>query len=369
MLAQNSDATAETCRIAPGESNTRVPVFSVLLKRTYTILPGRPAVRSATQRPLNVMDKYYDDGDPQVTTIQEETDLMPWKIGTDFVVNGRAYAPRGVPAQQMKVSASVGSYSKELLITGDRFCEYQSNRAPIVTDPLSFTHMDIRYERAYGGKDERSVPQLPFTYPRNHIGKGVVVKNTKEAVERLPLPNIEDPSDSLTPDRIVLGEFIHWNRQPFAQGFGWFHRIWYPRCSFLGAMPGWVPLGEVMREAELGLVERDQADRARAFRLPSKDPRFYNGASLGLWMPFLSGNEAVKCVGLTANGILDFCLPGETPAIGLDIGLGEHRLEPVLHSVTVRLEDNEVDLVWRAAREYPGVEWLSKMKRLHCTVQ
>jgi hypothetical protein len=32
--------------------------------------------------------------------------------------------------------------------------------------------------------------------------------------------------------------------------------------------------------------------------------------------------------------------------------------------VCVRLEDRQVDLVWRGAHEYPGPEWLPEMKRL-----
>jgi hypothetical protein len=48
----------------------------------------------------------------------------------------------------------------------------------------------------------------------------------------------------------------------------------------------------------------------------------------------------------------------------LDIGLGENELEMVLHTVSIRPEDRQVDLVWRGAQEYPGLDWLPEMKQM-----
>jgi len=52
----------------------------------------------------------------------------------------------------------------------------------------------------------------------------------------------------------------------------------------------------------------------------------------------------------------------------LDIGLGENELKPVLHTVCVRLDAMQVDLVWRGAHEYPGLDWLPEMKKLNAQI-
>ena len=59
-----------------------------------------------------------------------------------------------------------------------------------------------------------------------------------------------------------------------------------------------------------------------------------------------------------------FHLPDERPRISLDIGLGENELDVVLHTLCVRVEDMQLDLVWRGAHEYPGTDWLPEMKRM-----
>jgi hypothetical protein len=183
-------------------------------------------------------------------------------------------------------------------------------------------------------------------------------------VDGLPLPNLEYLDDLLTPERIILGKPDRWNRQPLPAGLGWFQATWYPRCSHAGAFPGFVDLEEELREEKLGLVPEHQIALARQFKLPSFDARFNNGASLGLALPYLAGNEAIRLTNLTPEGDLAFHLPRDPPEIRLNIGFGDNHLEAVLHTVCVRIEEKQVDLVWRGAHEYPGIDWLPEMKQM-----
>jgi hypothetical protein len=354
--------------IVSGQTETGAPVFSVLVKRTYDIRPGQPAVRAARTMPLVKVDKYYDCGDPERCTVKYEADLSPYKLATDVVLVGKAYAPGGKPASRVTAMLQVADHRKVICITGDRRYIYRDNQPPSFTDPVEFTEMEIRYDKAYGGIHMRSDPNRMFPYPRNPAGAGFVLKNIREAVDGMPLPNLEDPDDLLQPHRVILEEPERWNRQPLPQGLGWFQRNWYPRCSFVGAVPGFVDPDEIMREEELGIVPKNQIALARQFKLPAFDVRFNSGASLGLVLPFLAGGEAVSLVNLTAGGQLDFSLPNDPPGIMLDIGLGENELDPVLHTVCIRPEEMQVDLVWRGAHEYPGMDWLSEMKRLAAQV-
>ncbi len=360
--------TKEEFVVVVGETETRTPIFSVLAKRTYQIEPGRPARRKPAATPLARVDVYYDHGDPESSTVKFENDLAPYKLKTDVVLIGQAHAPGWNPTTQMAVGLAVGDHRKVIHVIGDRRCVHRADQPPTFTDPEPFTRMEIRYERAYGGMYLRDDPARMWAYPRNHHGVGFVLKNTREAIDGLALPNLEDPDDLLTPERIVLDEPERWNGQPLPQGFGWFQRTWYPRCSFVGAVPGFVDPDEVMREETLGLVPAGQIALARRLKLPGFDVRFNNGASPGLALPHLTGGELVRVRNLTPEGSLDFSLPNETPVMTLDIGLGENALKPVLHTVCIRVEEREVDLVWRGAHPFPGIDWLPEMTRLTAVV-
>jgi hypothetical protein len=61
---------------------------------------------------------------------------------------------------------------------------------------------------------------------------------------------------------------------------------------------------------------------------------------------------------------LQFRLPTEAPRIGLDIGEGVSEPEVVLQTAMIRMEDRQVDLVWRGAVPYPGPDWLPEMQRM-----
>ena len=350
--------------VLPGEGERKKPIFAVLVKRSYEIRHGEPPTRAEKTRPFVLADQYYDD-DPENCTIRSEAELVPYKRGVDVVVvDGKAYAPKGRAVLEMDVSVEIGPCRKRLRVIGDRTCSFVERRPPRFSDPEEFTEMEIRYERAYGGRDDRSDPEMPFLYPRNFFGRGLAVHNVKEVIEGLSLPNIEDPEDLVTAERLVLGDVRRWNGQPLPQGIGWFQKTWYPRCSYVGSVPGNILPTDVPKEARLGLVPEDQIALARQFKLPAFDVRFNNGASPGLIATELSGDETVRLMNLTPDGRLEFPLPGDRPEIMLDIGLGKNTLETRLHTVCIRCGEMRVDLIWQGAHEYPGYDWLPEMKRL-----
>jgi hypothetical protein len=357
----------ETFVVVPGHTGDRTPIFSVLVKRTYDLRNGR-LTRAATASPLVAVDQYFNDGDPEWTSVRQETDLVPYKMGTDVVFIGRAYAPGGEPVYELDATIAVDTLQKSIRIIGDRRCERVPGRPPLVTDPVPFTEMELRYERAYGGRDFFSIPMLPFYYPRNFVGSGLALKDVAEVVDGLALPNLEDAADLLTPERIVLESPTRWSDQPLPQGFGWVHRAWYPRCSFAGAFPPFVEPDAVLREEELGLVPEGQIALARQLKLPSFDVRFANGASTGLVHRGLRGDETVTLTQLTPEGGTTFALPGDRPRVALDIGLGQNELPVVLQTLCIRGDEGQVDLVWRGAHAYPGVDWLPEMKRMQASV-
>jgi len=363
-MAAKTAAPAGTTTVVPTIDDVREPVFVLLAKRTYDIRPNAVPAPAAKAIPLTHIDKYYEGGDPETTTVQFESEVAPFKLATDFVVIGSALAPGDRPVTHLDAAVEIGGTKKQIRVIGDRCCEYLQGRPPRFLEPKPFTEMEIRYERAYGGTDTNSNPDMMVLYPRNPKGTGFVLANRPDTINGLRLPNLEDPADLLTPDRLIVGEPEKWPGQPLPQGFGWFPKIAYPRCSFVGALPAFVAPGVSLKEEALGLVPKNQIALGRQFRLPSYDVRFNHGASLGITVPFLSGGEQVRLTHLTPEGLLAFPLPREKPHMALDIGSGAKELSPVLHTACVRLADRQLDLIWRGAFRYPGVEWLPQMRRL-----
>jgi len=356
-------------QVLPTIDEQNQPIFSVLVKRTYNIQAGTKAKRAPKDRPLLGYHEYYGNGDPQSDTIKFEKDEIPYKLATDIVFIGKAYTTGGQPACSCSVILKVGEHQKRLMITGNQFCHYRAGRDPLISDPMLFREMEIRYEKAYGGIDNQSDQNQVYRYPRNPFGTGFVIKNTKASVEGLQLPNIEYVKDQLTPERIIVGDIKNWNEQPLPQGLGWYDAAWYPRSSYLGIVPASVQMGTVMREALLGLVPTNQVELARAFKLPSLDFRFFNGASLRLVVPYLRGDEQVFLSHLTPECTLNFQLPDDKPVILMDIGFGEQSLSPVLQTLTLRGEDQELDIVWRGACPYNGIDWLPQMTKMQIHVE
>ncbi|CAN7709422.1 DUF2169 domain-containing protein [Variovorax sp. LjRoot290] len=353
--------------LLPGQTPDGLPVLSVLVKRSFRFADRQRCVRADVDRKLVSGDQHYID--PMNSSVRFESDFVPWKLGTDVVLNARAYAPQGRAVQELVASVAVGDVRKDVCVVGDRVAHFRADADPVFSEPEPFEVMDIRYERAYGGVDIYSDRKVHCIYGRNHLGRGFVVANCKEAVEGLPLPNIEDPLDRVSPERLCTGHFMYWERQPMPEGFGWFSKHWRPRCLLAGVLPADKPYEEQLRAAYRRLIPDPQREMYDQTRLPDMDFRFYSGASRGLTTPYLHGDEVIRTRHLSLGGALAFQLPGDRPSVALDIGFGLTEPEVVLQTVMIRMDEREADLVWRAAVHYPGPDWLPQMRNLRMLVE
>ncbi len=126
----------------------------------------------------------------------------------EFLVNGTAHAPGGIPRPAVAVRASVGPIQKDLVVTGDR---YWTGHTP--TEPRPFTEMPVDWAHAYGGAD----------YAKNPEGKGEVEVEI-EGVKIRPLPNIEAPRQQISSP----------NDRPDPAGFGPIDISWPQRNKLAG---------------------------------------------------------------------------------------------------------------------------------------
>jgi hypothetical protein len=302
------------------------------------------------------------------SSVKFESDFVPFKMATDVVLNGNAWTPKRQRVTNLTVSLSVGKYRKDLLIIGDRKCRYKANADPVFTDPEPFETMEIRYERAYGGVDIYSDPKMQCPYLRNHLGRGFAIANTAESVGNLDLPNIEDPGDRLTPARLCAGHIKDWERQPMPQGFGWVTKGWRQRSRYAGVMPADRNLEQQLRTVYANAIPPAQQKLYEQTELPDMDFRFFSGASPDLALPYLSGNEEINLFNLDPEGAVQFRLPGEQPRMSLDIGNGVQESAVVLQTVMIRMEDRQIDMVWRSAFPYPGPDWFPQMKKMEVQI-
>lgn len=351
----------------PGQTPSGEHLLSVLIKRTYDIVAGKKCRRAERDVKLHPADVFY--GDPANSSVRFESDFVPFKLGTDVVFNGNAYAPGGKPATTLTAELQVHKTHKRIHLIGDRICHYRSGQSPVFSDPAPFTTMEIKYERAYGGVDIYSNPLVPFPYMRNPLGRGFAVANVAAAVNRLALPNIEDEADRLTPERLCCQEFTTWQQQPMPAGLGWLPRGWLPRSALAGILPADRAVEQQLRKAYAALVPVQERAQYAGTALPTMNFKFFNGASAGLALPFLAGDEGIKTVNLSRDPTCIFRLPGDTVKIGIDIGKGVQEPKVFIQTVMIRMEDRQVDLVWRGAIPFEGPDWFPKMTKMEIAVQ
>ena len=373
-MAGTSDAAApavvprEGARVVlPGQSPDGRYVLSVLLKRTFDIVPGADCVRAAEDVPLNAGEVFWDH--PMNSSVRYESDFIPFKLATDVVLNGHAHAPDGSPVAAMNVSLQVADVRKTLSVIGDRTASWTGGGQPAISDPEPFTTMPLTYERAYGGTDVYSDLKVPYPYPRNLLGRGFVVKNVAKAVDGLLLPNVEDPAARLAASALCLGDYLQWESKPLPAGFGWVPKHWYPRALLAGVMPCDRPVEQELRKAYSELLSGAEREAYEKNGFRDMDFRFFSGASPGLVLPFLDPGALVIAENLTPDGYQEFRLPPDAPRIGLDIGEGVSEPEVVLHTVMIRMDDRQVDLVWRGAVPYQGPDWLPQMRKMDVQVE
>ncbi len=189
----------------PGEIRTRGPSAAFAVKGTFRLRPDGRADSAETQDPL-AGDVHFEE-EPE-HSLRYEADLCLFKPRADLLLNGTCHAPGGKPLPLCTVRFQVGKFEKSLSVIGDRVWK-RSLLVPVMSDPLPFTTLPIRYERAFGGAG----------YPRNPTGKGYRGE---------VLPNLEDPGRLLrSPED---------ERLP--AGFGPIPRSWPQRSSKSGTYKG-----------------------------------------------------------------------------------------------------------------------------------
>lgn len=221
----------------------------VLVKHTYALLPDG-GLAPASPLPLE-----NDVRDPSLQPrLPRESDYWPDRPATDVIVKGTAVSDGGRPFSAGYAVASIAGVDKRVRVTGPRQVRFDGRGGKrIEAEPTSGVPMSWEY--AYGGFDDRVRDELfyskeaeiflseadhPGLYPRNPFGRGYMVQ--PEAPPELWLPQLEDPDDPLTLERLVVGDPRLWWKQPLPWCFDAVHPAAYPRCiQFAPEAEPWHP--------------------------------------------------------------------------------------------------------------------------------
>jgi hypothetical protein len=120
-----------------------------------------------------------------------ESEMVPAKAWCDVAVLGHAYSPNpraGVTSTL--VSLRIGSFERTVRVTGDRAWTPRLDGGLQPSEPVRFTKLPLRNERAYGGS-ARHAGDISVPYYQNPDGRGYV--ELKEDAPGALLPNIEEP--------------------------------------------------------------------------------------------------------------------------------------------------------------------------------
>jgi hypothetical protein len=189
----------------------------------------------------------------------------------------------------------------------------------------------------------------PFLYPRNPCGRGYLIEPEQEAVELLELPNLEDPSDPLTPEKLPVLDHQQWIRMPLPQATDWYDYGWFPRIAYAGIIPYFEPAGVIPVEVRRGYAP----EWITTERLPDAKGAFLmaNGASPGLVVPYLKGREEIMLGNMHPRmEALRIKLPANPPRLFTDGRNGKmNPTEPVMHTVLIEPDEDRVSILWRGS--------------------
>lgn len=357
------------------------PFLGILAKTIYRVVGNEcrrlPEVPAFVEEPVRIPSANPDASEQLLV----DSDLFaPLKPSVDVLVSGTAYSHRG-PVSRLDTEVRVGPLHKAIRVHGERRVLRDSTGRIGFSSPEVFERMPISWDRAYGGRDrhaERALrpaakafaraaeePESLLAYPRNPAGRGFFVDVDIPRIHGTPAPNLEDPEDPVTPERLIAAHSLDWLDRPSATCYGPVEWTSFPRVAlWLGVdyAPPVRPPVEVRRGF---LRPKDLAERSIG---ATPDPRAYNSASPGLSGAEIAPREVVSLRNMHPKAEhWHFRLPAERPRLVVaPPGCGVFEIEASLKTVRIEPDEDRVTLTWSGALEvaapYP-VEMCRTMDR------
>ncbi len=343
---------------------THALLLACVARRTYSFSLNGKVTLAPVQVPLTIDPKMSSKtGIDSLETLEDDTDLCAPKEFTDVIFHGTAHNPK--KTKELLIAIAIGKLARRLRVSGERQAEIAPDGTVKFTPARSFEKIPISAEIAYGGfdadaQDRLAPPKMEhlhllghravglFAYPRNAAGIGYFIDIERKRANGAMLPQIEDPQDSLVPERFFVPVPEAWLDAPIAALTGWLPHSSYPRIArYIGPrLPSLPPLRKI-REIDLGCGE----DLAELKLLGQGEihPRALQGASPGFAVERLRGDELGILRGLSPEAEeVRFSLPGEAPKFELGIADIKKTFspKPLLQTVRIDGDRREISLTW-----------------------
>ncbi len=288
----------------------------VVVKGTFRIDESGEMTPSDHAWPLVLTDEHY--GDPETTSVRHECDFAPEKPMGEVLVVGKAVAPYGTSVQQLGVRLEVQGRNKDAVVLGER-CWAHAVGSLTMTRPLPFRELPLTFERAFGGQDSSRGPDAVDCEARNPVGVGFHGARRLEAVDGMPLPNIER-----------LGQRVEWHRarvEPI--GFNVVGRAWAQRACFAGT------------------YDQRWLDEQCPFLPRDFDLRYFMSAPSDQWCSHFVGGEIIRCFNMSEQPIVQCVLPKVAVPVRFRFADSLVERNAVCDTVILKPHRAEAALLWR----------------------
>lgn len=372
-----STTAIHSYRLPTGKSH-----LSLTVKRTYQFRPNARAEVARDQEPIVETPIYAESTNPGAfRRLVYDTDrFCPEKLLTDVLVHGSAHSTRG-PVESLIAAVEVGAAKKQVRVIGPRRIVLGAEGQLSFTNPEPFESWPLLWDHAFGGRDAFAETKMSTTgsafgrsrhglaalsdgkipnpkeggyslsYPRNITGRGFFIDMHRERFNGAALPNLEDPTDLLVPERLLVADPLDWMDLPVAACFEPIDAFTFPRAIFMVPHAANPPRRSVHELSTGAILPEDLADE-RFPKIPP-NPRLFNCAPAGLAVCRLSGGERVKLHNLHANHeLLEFDLPNERPRLLMEPpGCKAVDLPCLLATVFIEPNTERVTLTWAGKME------------------
>jgi hypothetical protein len=342
------------------------PCLAIIANRAYRIKPGHRASPLRDEIPVSTEPTYApssNEGAGRRLLDEAHTTAVARPL-TDVLVRGAAHSRRG-PVADVETGVRVGAARKAVRAVGDRRIAVTSSGLSF-SSPEPFVEMPLVWDHAYGGRDQHAERLLatkerralnerrsdlaplhpPLLYPRNGAGRGYALDLDRARLEGTLAPNLEDPTDPVTPDRLLSATTGDWIDRPVAACYEPIDVLTFPRAAFF-VRPVFDPPQRPVHELSVGAVLRDDLERRLNLR-NLLSPRMYNAAPAGLAVCRLDGAERVSLWNLHPRyELLEFDLPDDRPRLLIEPpGVAPKELSPLLQRVLIEPDQDRVTLTW-----------------------
>jgi hypothetical protein len=344
------------------------PALALLAKRAYR-LAGVTLSPEREQSSIREEPETAPSSNPgALDRLVHESDLFAAaRPLCDVLVHGSARSSRG-PVKTLETGVKIGSAKKVVRVWGDRTIVVDHQGRLTFSDTEPFTSMPLTWDNAYGGRDEHAEKLLfprkkarlgrpaeddgprIVAYPRNGAGRGFFIDVDRDRLRGARLPNLEDPEDPVTPDRLLAKGPLDWLDRPAAACYSPLDVFTFPR-AVLFAAPAFDPPARPVREVQLGVLRKEDLI-GQDIRKPRFDLRAAQCAPSGLSFS-ITGRILASLWNLwPGREMVEIDLPSEVPQLVLEPqGCPPVELKPALKTILFDVDQERVVLTWSGSME------------------